>query len=99
MENTQTDVIARIKNLLLTRLELEDTGLTFEQIGDDHLLLDEGGLGLDSVEALDLLVGVEKAYGFQIAEINKALIETACHSVRSLANFVIESAAPLRQAA
>jgi acyl carrier protein len=93
------DVIGRIKQLLLVRLELEDTGLTEDQIGDDHLLLDEAGLGLDSVEALDLLVGIEKTYGIQIPEINKDLIETACRSVRSLAQYVVTTVGDVRLAA
>lgn len=96
---TQREVIERIKDLLLVRLELADTGLTADEITDDHLLLDEAGLGLDSVEALDLLVGIEKTYGFQIKEINKTLIETACRSVGALADFVIASAPEVRRAA
>lgn len=95
----ERDVIDCIKELLLVRLELEDTGLTEEQISDDHLLLDEAGLGLDSVEALDLLVGIEKTYGIQIPEINKDLIEKACRSVRSLAAYVIEAVGEVRLAA
>ena len=96
---TERDVMDRIRRLLLVRLEYEDTGLTADQIADDHLLLDEAGLGLDSVEALDLLVGIEKTYGICIAEIDKALIETTCRSVRSLAGFVLESVGALRLAA
>lgn len=88
---TEQEIIDYIKqDLLLDRLELADTGLTLEDISDDHLLLDDTGLGLDSVEALDLLVGAEKAYGFQIKEIDKAVIEKACHSVRSFAAFILD---------
>lgn len=87
---TEREIIDHIKkDLLLDRLELADIGLSFEDISDDHLLLDDAGLGLDSVEVLDLLVGVEKAHDFQIATIDKALIQTACHSVRSLAAFIL----------
>lgn len=87
---TEREIIDHIKqDLLLDRLELADIGLSFDDISDDHLLLDDAGLGLDSVEVLDLLVGVEKAYDFQIKEIDKNLIQTACHSVRSLAAFIL----------
>lgn len=96
---SEHEVMDKIRRLVLVRLEYEDTGLTADQIGDDHLLLDEAGLGLDSVEALDLLVGIEKAYGIDIAEIDKALIETRCRSVRSLAGFVLESVGAARLAA
>ena len=97
---TYCEVIHLIKqDLLLRRLELEDTGLTLEQIADDHLLLDEAGLKLDSVEALDLLVGAEKAFGFQIKDIDKTLIERSCHSVRTLADFIVEQTACAKIAA
>lgn len=87
---SERDVLDHIKReLLLGRLELADLGLTLETIGDDQPLLDESGLGLDSVEALDLLVGVEKSYGFQIEQIDKNFIETTCHSTRSLARYVL----------
>lgn len=97
---TEQEIIHYIKqNLLLDRLELADTGLAFDDISDDHLLLDSAGLGLDSVEALDLLVGAEKEYGFQIKEIDKALIESACHSVRSFVAFIMDRIAQAKLAA
>lgn len=97
--NTETQVIDTIKHLLLVRLELEDTGLTAEQINLDCLLLDESGLGLDSVEALDLLIGVEKSFGLQIKNIDKTFIESTCHSVRSLTQFVLNAGGALPLAA
>ncbi len=81
-------IIEHLKTLLLDRLELADTGLTREQITDDHLLLDATGLGLDSVEALDLIVGCEKLFGLSVGQINKAFIETTCHSLGTLADYV-----------
>lgn len=86
----QAEIIQKIKSILLDRLELSDTGLTAEQITSDHLLLDETGLGLDSVEALDLLIGCEKVFGLKIGEINKNLIETTCASIQTLANYVAQ---------
>ena len=87
---SERDVLDHIKrHLLLGRLELSDLGLTLESIADDVPLLDESGLGLDSVEALDLLVGVEKSYGFHIQQIDKSFIESTCYSTRSLAHYVL----------
>lgn len=85
---TRAEIIAGIRIILLDRLELADTGLTAQQITDDHLLLDRAGLGLDSVEALDLIVGCEKRFGLKVGEINKAFIEGVCHSVRTLADYI-----------
>jgi acyl carrier protein len=53
----------RIKELIVERLNLE--GITPEMIGDDDPLLGEG-LGLDSVDALELVVVLEKEYAFRI---------------------------------
>lgn len=84
----RAEIIDRIKTILLDRLELADTGLTREEITDDHLLLDAAGLGLDSVEALDLIVGCEKLFGLSAGQINKAFIESVCHSIGTLADYV-----------
>jgi len=76
------------QDLLLDRLELADMGFTMETIADDALLLDETGLGLDSVDALDLLVGVERTFGFKFGEINKELIENTCRSLADLTRHI-----------
>ena len=49
----------RIKKLIVESLHLE--GLSPEAIGDEDALFDEG-LGLDSIDALELLVGLEKEF-------------------------------------
>lgn len=76
------------QDLLLNRLELADMGFTLETIADDALLLDETGLGLDSVDALDLLVGVERTFGFKFGEIDKNLIENICRSLTDLTQYI-----------
>lgn len=53
----------QIKKILVESLNLED--VTPEQIGDDMLLWGEG-LGLDSVDALELMVDLEQKYGIRI---------------------------------
>jgi acyl carrier protein len=90
-----SDVIDTLKYLLLVRLELEETGLTREKITEDSLLFDSSGIGLDSVEVLDLLVGVEKSFGLKIRSIDAAFLETHCHSIGSLARYIHSSAEAL----
>lgn len=53
----------RLKEILVESLNLE--GTTPEMI-DDDLLLWGDGLGLDSVDALELMVALEREYGFRI---------------------------------
>ena len=60
-------------------------GLTPEKIADDAPLFGDG-LGLDSVDALELVVGLEQEYGIVIKshEIDKTIFT----SVQTLASFV-----------
>lgn len=53
----------RVKRVLIDSLRLE--GMTPDAIGDDEPLFGEG-LGLDSVDALELVVALEKEYGVRI---------------------------------
>ena len=59
----ETGTKGEIKNIIVEALNLE--GMTADSIGDDDLLFDEG-LGLDSVDALELVVSLEKAYAVKI---------------------------------
>ncbi len=52
-----------IRKLLIESLGLE--GMTPEMIDDDEPLF-EGGLGLDSVDALEIVVALEQKYGIRI---------------------------------
>lgn len=60
---SESDTKEEIKNIIVEALNLE--GMTADTIGDNDLLFDEG-LGLDSVDALELVVSLEKAYGVKI---------------------------------
>ncbi len=56
----------RIKQVLVETLKLE--GMTPESIGDQAVLWGEDGLGLDSVDALELMVVLEQEYGVRIED-------------------------------
>src|SRR5579871_2516036 len=67
---TREEIARYIKNdLLLDQLRLADTGVTIANIQDDTPLLGSG-LSIDSVDALDLLVGVEKKFGLTLPDLN-----------------------------
>lgn len=73
-----------LKQFIIDILSLEDVGI--EDIATDLMLFGEG-LGLDSVDALELGVGLQKKYKVTIAGQSA---ETREHfaSVRSLACFI-----------
>ncbi|MHC8289361.1 phosphopantetheine-binding protein [Pseudomonas sp. XS1P51] len=73
-----------IKLLIIDALGLED--ISVDDIGDDQTLFGEG-LGLDSVDALELGLAIQKKYGIKIDADAK---DTRNHfsNVASLAAFV-----------
>ncbi len=56
---------AELKQLLVANLMLQ---VSAEQIGDETLLFGPGGLGLDSVDALQIVVALDKNYGLKIPD-------------------------------
>jgi len=76
-------LIAKLKNEIIGVLNLND--MTPDDIDENAPLFVEG-LGLDSIDALELIVLLEKNYGLKIgtAEEGKKIL----HSVRSMADFI-----------
>lgn len=86
MDSSPLDVSlvrSRIKRILVDSLNLE--GVTADGIEDDAPLFGEG-LGLDSVDALELVVALEKEYGIKIQSQDAG--KAAFASVAALADFV-----------
>jgi acyl carrier protein len=81
---------ATIKRLIVENLNLE--GLAPERIADDQPLFGDG-LGLDSVDALELVVALEKEFGISVAshDIDRKVFA----SVAALATFVEKCRAAL----
>jgi len=63
--NTSSELKTQVKTLLVESLMLQ---ITTEQIGDDQPLFGPGSLGLDSVDALQLVVALEKNFGLKIPD-------------------------------
>jgi len=76
-------VPSRIKRLIVESLNLE--GMKPEMIEDEAPLFGEG-LGLDSVDALELVVALEKEFGIKIK--SQELGREVFSSVSSLSEFI-----------
>jgi acyl carrier protein len=64
MENTAA-IKQDIKRLMVENLMLQ---ISAEEIGDDQPLFGPGSVGLDSVDALQLVVALDKTYGLKVAD-------------------------------
>lgn len=73
----------RLKELLIERLKFED--MTPEDIGDDEPLF-AGGLGLDSIDALEIVVMLETEFGIKVK--NESAARDYFRSVSTLAELV-----------
>jgi acyl carrier protein len=85
MVEPTNNLIDKIKQLIITRLKLAD--MTPEMIENDAPLFG-AGLGLDSIDALELVLGLEKEFGVVIpdAEVGKKVFQ----SVTTMAQYVFE---------
>ncbi len=73
----------QIKALMVQNLMLQ---VSAEEIGDDQPLFGPGSLGLDSVDALQLVVALDKTYGLKIAD--PAAAREILHSVNTIVGAV-----------
>lgn len=76
---------AELKQLIVQALKLED--LSPDDIGDDEPLFGDQGLGLDSIDALELGVALRKAYDLRVETVSEE-IRRHFADVRSLAAFI-----------
>ena len=77
------ELILELKEQIIKALNLEE--MTPEDIETDATLFGEG-LGLDSIDALELIVLLEKKYGIKLA--NPAEGKAIFTSVATIADFV-----------
>ena len=82
---SDTDLKRKLKELLIERLKFED--LTPDEIGDDEPLF-QGGLGLDSIDALEIVVMLESEFGVKVK--NESAARDSFRSISSLAQLVEE---------
>jgi len=76
----------QIKSMMVENLMLQ---LTAADIGDDQPLFGPGSLGLDSVDALQLVVALDKTFGLKIAD--PATAKTVLHTVNTIAHAIQQS--------
>lgn len=80
------ELIPQVKHMIIDALRIE--GMTAEEIDSDAPLFGEG-LGLDSIDALQLVVAMEKEFGVVVPD--AATGTKVFASVRAMAAYVAEN--------
>ena len=79
------ELIDQVKQMIIDSLRIE--GMSPAEIETDAPLFGEG-LGLDSIDALQLVVALEKEFGVIVPD--AATGSTVFSSVRSMAGYIVE---------
>ena len=81
------DLVIELKKQIITSLNLEE--ITPEDIDETAPLFGEDGLGLDTIDALELIVLLEKNYGIRLANASEG--KSIFTSVNSIAEYVAKN--------
>lgn len=77
------EIVQRVRTLLATRLKL---ATAVEEITDQTPLFGPLGLGLDSIDALELVLGLEKEFGVVVED--RATAVKVLASIQTIAEFI-----------
>ena len=80
------EIRAKLKELLVKNLNLE--GVSADQIKDDDALFGEG-LGLDSLDAVEIVVILQRHFGVEVKDMEKG--REIFRSVNTLVTYIYET--------
>jgi len=85
---SELDLRTRIKEMLVKNLMLQTAA---DKIADDLPLFGANGLGLDSIDALELVVSMEKTFGVGVP--NSEVAGKALRTVNTIHDYILEKRA------
>ena len=88
-ETKLAEIRQRLKELLVENLNLQD--VTVEQISDDSPLFG-GDIGLDSLDAVEIVVILQRHFGVEIKDMD--IGRHVFQSIRVLAEYIYEKTNP-----
>jgi acyl carrier protein len=84
-------LMQKLKEQVIERLNLKD--LKPADIGDDQSLFVEG-IGLDSIDALELIVLLQQEYNIKLSNAEDG--PRVFHSIRTMAEYITANSAPAK---
>ena len=85
MSSSETELSLKIKEMLVRQLKLQ---VRPEEIEDDAPLFGPEGLGLDSIDVLEVVASIEKEFGVAVRSQEEG--ERVLKSVRTIGRFLVE---------
>ncbi len=86
-DQTITSLKNELKELIIESCNLHETDIAVNHINDEAPLIDpSSALGLDSLDALEIVIALEKKYKVRIRNINTA--RQVLKSINTLADFI-----------
>lgn len=83
--NNPTELRQKIKSMMVENLMLQ---VAAAEIAEDQALFGPGSLGLDSVDALQLVVALDKTFGLKVPD--PAAAKEILQSVNTIAHAVLK---------
>ncbi len=80
------DLILELKKEIIDQLQVE--GITPEDVDPEAPLFGEGGLGLDSIDVLELVVLLDRNYGIKIRAPKEG--PEIFYSIKTIAEYILD---------
>lgn len=88
IKTNEKELEKKVLEMIIDRLELEDIDVdNYDYSQSIFASEEEEGLGLDSVDALELVVGIKKEFGVVIEENNTEIFK----SISTIADYIREN--------
>ncbi len=86
-KQTRDEIRSQLKKELIENLSLED--IEPEEIKDDEILFGEEGLGLDSLDAVEIVVFLQRIWGVEIKDMEQG--RKILVSINTMADYIYDN--------